>query len=110
MSYVRSDIRVIDNIKEREMYTKIYEGYLQSGISYEQLYMLMYYDYLLCFKKYEEAKTEEDEIEYYNKYCNLQTNMKSLRDAKRKMYALSIAKGNLEEKQKQEEIKALRKF
>lgn len=129
-----------ENRKKLLKYMRRYQAYLQNGISYKQLYMLMAYDRALCFKKIVEHKSivptnsnlfiprinaqekglkfgEEEIIKLtlereikFSDYFNRSTNMHSVRDASRKMHALQLARENLEERQKKEEEAALKQF
>ena len=121
-------------------YMRRYQAYLQNGITYKQLYALMYYDQALCFRKIAKhdsiipttanlitpmIRAEEKGLKFgkeeimeltlekeikFSDYFNRSTNMHSVKDASRKMYALQLARENLEERQKREEEAALKQF
>lgn len=105
--------------KYRLFYAKKYEEYLESGISYKDLYRLMDYDWILCHHKYyierfvltDKRRTyrESEEIKN-NMKLNLETNMLSLRDASQKMQALRLARENFNKRVKEEEGKAFEEF
>lgn len=103
----------------RMFYAKKYEEYLESGISYKNLYRLMDYDWILCHHKYfieryvltdkRREYREAEEIKN-NTILNLETNMISQRDASQKMQALRLARKNFNKRVKEEEEKAFEEF
>ena len=87
----------IGNLKAKEKmlyYAKKYELYLKDGISYNQLIMMLDYDYRLFLKTKENKNNSNDEFEY-NELCNISTNIESNSDAICKMQALILARKNL---------------
>ena len=89
------------NLKKTLKYMRRYEAYMRNGISYEELYMIMEYDYKLYLETHAKKNMlnilTPDAIFRYNELCNISTNITSNDDAMCKIKALSLAKENIDE-------------
>ena len=85
------------NFKKTLTYMRRYKAYLQNGITYENLYNILSYDYKIYLMKNMKTKNEKN-IFILNEITNISTNIISHEDAMCKFKALTLARDIVYEK------------